>query len=261
LACAGCTGGAPGPAKVGGTEGILRRPASELPKVGEYSPYPLDESLLEVAPPVGWTELPPKQGAYLTGFAAGDESELPRITISAESAPKGLQADLTEKNVPAAAAQLDEELRKAVSERRKRVEEPSLPIIIGETPFVRHVRQALQGGKPCVVQSLQTIRNGRLYTIELIVKIDPPASYKQALMDYRGQAYAVAAHMRFAPPGEKLAPRARFTPPPGKDADAKSKAPADGKSTRPKPAEPKAAEPKPPAEKAPPPKAAEKKAP
>ena len=91
--------------------------------------------------------------------------------------------------------------------------------------FVRHVRQASLGaGTPCVVQSLQTIRGGRLYTVELLVQIDAAHAdrYGKTLTESRDYGYAVAAHLKFAPPGEKLDPSslsgaAEQNPPKGAD--------------------------------------------
>jgi hypothetical protein len=141
----------------------------------------------------------------LIGFSKGKANELPRIVVNAQEPHAGSPDDLTPENAAAFAAQQDAELRSPTGARKK-VEEFNLPIILGETTFVRHVRQASLGGSPCAVQSLQTVRGGRLYTVELIVEIDAPRAedYEASLTKWRDYGYAVAAHLKFAEAGEKL---------------------------------------------------------
>lgn len=210
--------------------GVRRRPIEELPKVGDYLP-PLDGNRLEVAGPEGWKLLP--QGrTFLTGFAPGKASELPRITVNAADPPAGSPAELTEEEAPAMAAKLDQELKKAVAERRKTVEEFSLPVILGDTVFIRHVRRVELSRTPCVVQSLQTIKNSRLYTVELIVEIDAAQArdYEASLTKKRDFGYAVAAHMRFALPGQTFDPLAGAKLP---EPEAKTKSEPDAKKKSP----------------------------
>ncbi len=230
------------------SEGIRRREVADLPAIGSYQP-PLDGSLLEVAPPAGWKLT--KGRTFLIGFAKENPADLPRIEINAEEPPPGSPAKLTEENAAAFAAQLDQQLKADVT---KRVEEYSLPIVLGRTVFVRHVRQ-VKGNSPCVLQSLKTIQNSRLYTVDLIVEIDAPqaSQYEKSLLGQRDYGYAVAANMRFAPPGEKFDPLAGLAnAPPAKAAtktDGKTPAskPAESKPANKKPADKKSGKPKPPA--------------
>jgi hypothetical protein len=187
---------------------MKRRELAILPEVGDYSP-PLDDGRLEAAPPAGWNVMQ-RGKTYLIGFAKGKASELPRIVLNAEELPAGSPAELTEEKVAEFAASQDRGLRAAAKAGKKKIAEYNLPIVLGETPFVRHVRQAQLGDTPCVIQSLQTIRSGRLYTIELIAEIDAARSeeYDRSLTRWRDDAYAVAAHLKFAPPGEKFDPLA-----------------------------------------------------
>jgi hypothetical protein len=263
VAAVGCGGpGAASNPAAAPAEGLLRRQLADLPKVGEYL-HPLDGNRLEVAPPEGWVPTP-KGRTFLVGFHKPGV-ELPRITINAEDPPEGSPQELTEEGAEAFAARLDQELRAAVAEKRKRVEEYCLPIVLGDNLFIRHVRQ-VKGSSPCVVQSLQTIKNGRLYTVELIVEINSPRSseYEKSLRDERDNGYAVAANMRFAPPGETFDPLAELkrsgspadnsAPLKSRSTESKSpepKSPAPMPKTEPKPAEPSASQPKPAESKSP----------
>ena len=186
---------------------IKRREIASLPAVGEYLP-PIDDGKLTVAPPEGWNMMP-RGRLFLLGFAKGKPSELPRIMINAEEPPRDAPSDLTEENAAEFAKQQDAELEHAAQSGKKKVHEFHLPIVLGDNVFVRHVRQASVGsGVPCVIQSLQTIRGGRLYSVELLVQIDPQHvdRYGEALTQYRDFAYAVAAHLKLPPSATKPTP-------------------------------------------------------
>jgi hypothetical protein len=187
--------------------GHKHRDIASLPAVGEYLP-PIDGGEVSVAPPVDWNVLP-RGRTFLLGFAKGKPTELPRIVINAEEPPAEAPLDLTEENAAAFAEQQDAALQHAAKTGKKKVHEFHLPIVLGENVFVRHVRQASLGkGVPCAVQSLQTIRGGRLYTVDLLVPIDPQRAdeYGEALTEYRDYGYAVAAHLKFASPIEPAKP-------------------------------------------------------
>jgi len=229
VAALGCTGRAVPPAKL---PTLIRRPVSDLPKVGKYEP-PLDGSRLEVAPPEGWIATNKGQ-TFLVGFKTKDK-DLPRITVNAEDPPPGCSRDLTKENADSLVSRFDDDLNKA----KKMVKEYSLPVVLGDTWFIRHVRQ-VKGRSPCVVQSLQTIKNGRMYTVELIVEIDAEASeYGQSLRDQRDFGYAVAANMRLTVPGAKLAPPKGTAPSPAPAAGSKA---AESKSGEPKTTKPSTGE-------------------
>jgi hypothetical protein len=220
MAAAGCAGG--GESQADAPDGFKRRDIASLPPVGDYLP-PIDDAKLSVAPPIGWTELP-RGRSFLLGLAKGKPNELPRILINAEAPPEGSPEKLTEENAAAFAEQQDAELQHAAKTGKKKVHEYHLPIVLGETVFVRHVRQASISGVACVVQSLQTIQNRRLYTVDLIVQIDTKHAddYGKALTEHRDVGYAVAAHLKFAPPEEQVNPSAETNPaeqPPTKKAD------------------------------------------
>ena len=202
LLVAGC--GTSGTPVVEESGKLKRRELTSLPAVGEYLP-PIDDARLSVAPPVDWNVLP-RGRSFLLGFAKGKPNELPRIVVNAEEPPLDAPDELTEENAAAFAQQQDAELEHAAQTGKKKIHEFHLPIVLGDTVFVRHVRQASLGaGVPCAIQSLQTIRGGRLYTVDLFVQIDPqnPDQYGEALTAHRDFGYAVAAHLKFASSGEK----------------------------------------------------------
>ena len=197
--------------------GYKMRRVEELPPVGDPLP-PLDDGRVEIAGPAGWRPLPRNSSQYLTGFSKGQPSQLPRIVVLAEDAPAG-SADTTEANAHELAATLDAEQR---ADEMKAVQEHCLPIVLGDRTFVRHVRLARMSGEPLVIQSLQTVAGGRLYSVELICAVDAAdgREYVQSLKKHRDLGYAVAANMRF---GAAAAPLVEA---PAKSAPAES-SPAD----------------------------------
>jgi len=199
LSFSGCgSEGGGGKASPAGAEksagAIKRRAADKLPAVGDYLP-PLDEGRIEIAPPAGWNTMP-RDVLYLARFVQGKVSELPRITVTAWDTPLPEITELTEANAGQLAAELVSQLKKD----KKTVPEPPKPIILGETLFLRHVRRArLASGGEVVVQALDTVRGGRIYTVELFADINAPRGeeYEASLTNVRDFGYAVAANLKF----------------------------------------------------------------
>lgn len=187
---------------------LRQRRVEELPAVGDYAP-PVDDGRLLAAGPAGWSLLP-RGRTYLIGFAKGRPSELPRIVINAQQPPEGSPEHLDAATAASFAQLREAALRSEVQGGRKQVEEYPLPIQLGPTVYVRHVRRASLSGTPCVVQALETVQHGRLYSIELIAAIEAARSeeYESSLLKWRDHGYAVAAHLQFAPPGERFDPLA-----------------------------------------------------
>jgi hypothetical protein len=194
-------GGATGAAEVS-ESGYKRRTAAELPAVTDYLP-PLDDGRIEIAGPDGWNTLQ-RSSKYLAGFVKGKASELPRIVVTASDPPTANLPDTTEQNADGLATVLDSQLHK---DTRKIVPEHCLPIVLGDHTYVRHVRLASLGGDPAVIQSLQTIRGGRMYTVELICAVDAAdgREYVKSLKLERDNGYAVAASLRFGKAADPLA--------------------------------------------------------
>ena len=223
-----CTGPAPVAVPPATTKGGIRvRSLEELPPVGDRSP-PIDDNRLEAAPPQGWTVLP-RPATSLIAFVPKRGQLLPRITINAQDPPAEVPEELTEENVSAFVTWLEEDLRAS----GKVVWEEGLPSVLGDTLFVRHVRHVRDASDtPLVLQSLQTIKGRRLYTVDLIVEIDAHRAedYEESLRTWRDQGYAVAANMRFAPAGERLDPLDEFRPPPGPEATGEQPQNADAQA-------------------------------
>jgi hypothetical protein len=224
-----------------------RRTASELPVVDDYLP-PLDDGRIEIAGPEGWNPLP-RSSKYLAGFVKGRASDLPRIVVTVGDPPAAKLADTNEKNADMLAALLSAELRKDTT---KRVPERCLPIVLGQHVFIRHVRLASLGGDPAVIQSLQTVRSGKLYTVELFCNVDAAdgREYRKSLTDERDNGYAVAANLKFgtaadplagiaAEPGVDLPPAEAPAPP--VETPAAPAQPADPATPAPTPAPPQPA--------------------
>jgi hypothetical protein len=191
----GGSGGKASPAAAEKPAGaIKRRTADELEPIGDYLP-PLDDGRIEIAPPADWN-LMPRDARYLARFVQGKVSELPRITVTVWDTPLPEITELTEAN----ADQLTAELITQFKKDKKTVPEPPKPIVLGETLFLRHVRLAkLPSGGNVVVQALDTVRGGRIYTVELIADVDAPRGdqYEASLKHVRDFGYAVAAGLKF----------------------------------------------------------------
>ena len=172
--------------------GIKSYEITDLPPVDEPLQRPLDGGRLEICPPAEWGFF--SQANYLVVFAKGRVSELPRLTVAVAESPYGAD-DTSEENAPA----LARDMQKRLVKDKKIVREKPKPLMLGGQVWVRHVRQVSQGGSPCAVQSLQTVRDGRLYTLELFsaAKDDSPGSMDAAVTKHRDHAYAVAANARF----------------------------------------------------------------
>jgi hypothetical protein len=224
----GCGGGdaepgaAPGTSEATSSAGgsLKHRAKSSLPKVGQYLP-PQDGGQLEIAGPEGWQTLP--RGAFVAGFYKEKANELPRITVDAQPANFANLTNATEQN----ADELAKQMAAVLSRQSKAVQEPPRPIVLGDTVYARHVRLAKYAGSPAVIQSLQTVKNGRLYSVELFCDVEAPRAeeYEASLTKWRDYGYAVAANLRFLGGDSATESPAESTPPesaPGEAAPAES---------------------------------------
>ncbi|MFN0021112.1 MAG: hypothetical protein ACKVP0_22935 [Pirellulaceae bacterium] len=217
-------------------DGIKKYDITDLPPVDEPLPRPLDGNRLEICPPADWKFS--SQANYLVVFAKGKVSELPRMTVAGVDSPFG-KDDTTEENAQALAKNIQKKLEKD----GRNIREKAKPIKLGELVWVRHVRQSSQGGTPCAVQSLQIVRDGRLYSLEAFsaAKDDSPASMANAVKGIRDMAYAVAANAKFVKEsgGSPSAPPAEEKPPETKEEGKPATPPAAEKPADPKPEEKK----------------------
>lgn len=221
VGCGGGDGGGSAGTKASqpGASSFKRRTAESLPAVGDYLP-PLDNGRIEIAPPEDWNLLP-RGTLFEAGFVQGKASELPRITLTAWDSPLDAITELTEANAEQLAAQLIKELK----QDKKTVVEPPRPIVLGETLFLRHVRRARQkSGDNVVIQALETVRGGRLYSVELLANIEAARAeeYEASLTKWRDYGYAVAANLKFTSGAEPPATTTETpaeTPPVAKPAE------------------------------------------
>jgi hypothetical protein len=188
------SGGQPAADEPSGDSGLRQRTIDQLPAVGDYLP-PLDGGKVEVAGPGGWTAMS-RDSKYLVRFVKGQPSSLPRLLLYVEDSPHAELTDVTAENAEAWAARLDEQLS---PQSQLGVPELNLPIRLGPTVFLRHVRLATLSGTPVVIQSLQTVQSGRLYKVELVCAVDSPnrRDYEASLTKFRDVGYSVAANMKF----------------------------------------------------------------
>ena len=242
----GCGGenGEPPSARVQDAESDAETPGSEikhydiadLPPVDEPLQRPLDGGRLAICPPADWGFF--SQAHYLVVFAKGKVSELPRMTVAAIDSPYGSE-DTTEDNAQA----LTKNIQQKLTKDKKNIREKPKPVILAGRVWVRHVRQVSQGGSPCAVQSLQMVRDGRLYSLEMFsaAKDDSPASLAAAVSKDRDTAYTVAANAKFT----KESGDTPAVPPAQTDGKPAEKTPPETKPTVPpaeKPPEPKPTE-------------------
>jgi hypothetical protein len=175
----------------GGDSNIKRREIDRLPAVGAYLP-PQDQGRVHLAPPEGWR--PVSRDKFLARFVKGNPAELPRITISAADSPSPEVTTLTKDNLSELVPILTEQSQAG----KKKPIEPVRPIILGDHVFARHVRIARLNDEPCAIVSLQTVQDGRMYTVELFVKAGSDGSeYAKYLKQSQDAVYAVAANLKF----------------------------------------------------------------
>jgi hypothetical protein len=165
--------------------------ADQLTALGDYLPD-LDEGRVRVAPPVDWL-VAPRSKDYLARFLfdRNRRLSLPRITLDVRDGgpddPRHLQPANLIEYTSSVSARMDENTRQAL-------EGVVEPLQLGDVPCVRYVvhKNFRRDGKlvraDCEV--LITICEGRVYTVSLDV-------FAGSLVDFRADAYAVVAGLRF----------------------------------------------------------------
>jgi len=171
------------------SQGVLPIPIEEL-AIGDYMP-PLDDGgggTIEIAKPKGWEAIARRSG-YLMRFREPNRKGLPRIEMKVETRSYGFLETVTSENVEQFAELVAKELGDAP------LVENVIPLQIGEIACVRYVsyvRLELEAGVETIAerQRLMVLRNGQLYTIDLLV-------HQNTLKQSRNAAYAVCAGLRF----------------------------------------------------------------
>lgn len=173
------------------SEELMGYGTEELSQIGNYLPV-LDEGRLKAAPPVDW-QVASRSQDYVVRFLF-DRSRhipLPRITIGARDVTANEPFNLDRENLVAFVETLMGGMNEASLQALDgRVE----PLLLGEIPCARYVvGKKFRFGErtlPARGEVLKTIRDGRVYTVLLDANVN-------TLVDYRADAYAVMANLRF----------------------------------------------------------------
>jgi hypothetical protein len=208
LCVAGCGGGATPTseepvdpvADVADTGGLKSVAAATLPPLGNPLPPNLDGGRVsDLAPPKDWFPLP-RDSAHVARFVMNksNPNDLPRILVTATDADIFTQ-DVTADNVTEFAEVLHADL-----DESKLLETPK-PLLIGDNAYARYVGKASKGARLVARQVLETVYDGRRYTITL-------ETFDARLLEHRDLAYAVAAAIRFGAPPSTPVPAAPEAP-------------------------------------------------
>lgn len=197
-------------------------------KLGDALP-PLDTNRIELSPPEDWHVLPRDAKKYVVAMMREDGKQLPQIKVHSKEAPAAVKdvANLTSGNVKDVIAKMGTSVARPSAE-------PNTPIILGPNTWIREVRKAEMGGDKVALQSLTTIRGGRLFIVELVVGASADGDYAEELKKYRDAAYLMAAEMKFLKPeaeisAEEAAPAAEGDKP-AEEMPAEEKPAATGES-------------------------------
>lgn len=193
LLCTGCGPAASSkssPAPEGGSaDGVPAADASaELESlIGMYMP-PLEGGAVEVAAPKDW-EWGRAGSNYLVGFhpVGASLNDLPRILLAADDSPWPGIEEVDSTNAADFVQQVAEKLKD------DQLRSPAAAVTLGGRTWCEHVELRKSRETLVARQVLQTVVNGRLYSIRLEV-------FDRQLSGYRNTARAVAASCRFSTP-------------------------------------------------------------
>jgi hypothetical protein len=188
----GCSGKGDEEKGNGDDAGVKVVEAKDLPKLGDAFPL-LDGKRLTIAKPEKWGDT--RRDGYLTVFYPPGDNAMgpPRMLVSAEAGDAKFET-VTKENLEEFVAYVNSK------NPEKTLREPVIPMIIGDTPFARFVKAGSFKGMGVHRQYLQTLQNGRLYTIELQVASGTLTKDTKEGYNYRDAAYAVAAGMKYQKP-------------------------------------------------------------
>jgi hypothetical protein len=163
---------------------------AKLPELGDPLPDGRDRGRINhLAPPKGWQPLT-NDSNFVARFAMNKQNpnDLPRLIITAADAA-GFTDNVTAENVEAFTTAVAAELAD-----KKGVDEQPLSIVIGDNAFTRYVMLRKKGTRLVRQETLETVFDGRRYTIALEVY-----NHKK---ESRDQQYAVAGGMKFVKPAK-----------------------------------------------------------
>ena len=115
--------------------------------------------------------------------------------IKAEDSPFEDLQNVTEENLES----FCERLTKWHEEEELKLLEPIVPLVLGNTSWARFVRGGKSRKFSLERQFLQTVVDGRLYTVEMQV-------FPKTILKHRDHAYAVGAGMKFTTPAGEEPP-------------------------------------------------------
>lgn len=193
LGCRGESGSSPRhrPPSPLASDEVISFATEELSEVGGYLPL-LDDGRVQVAPPVDW-HVSPRSKAYVVRFVFDRRQRfpLPRITVEARDAAANDPHYLDEENL---VTFVDSLLGRMDAKVLMAMEGGVDPLVLGSVACARYVvsKKFRLGGRVISAECevLKTIRGGRVYTVVLDANAD-------TLVDFRADAYAVMANMKF----------------------------------------------------------------
>jgi hypothetical protein len=212
LLAAGC---GPAPPAATGSRAKLDRFEFRVDELSDLAAYlaDVDRGRLRVAPPVDWHTAARAQD-YLVRFVLypGLDNPLPRITVEARDSEAAPAADRE-----ATLHQL-EGMATAVEQSEPQAHDIGL-LILGEVPCLRYIvprtfragERSYRGEREVLI----TLANRRVYSVTLDV-------YAGKLDDYRADAFAVMAGLKF------LQPQTEAAGEPAAEAESETKQEADG---------------------------------
>lgn len=192
------TGCSPSPPPVVAPPQIHRFDPSELTALGGYV-EDVDDGRLSLAPPVEWRRRS-RDKAYVAQFVLTEQSLFPRITVQVREAGfREPRAATDERSL----RQFFDQVKASLDHDSVKTLEGPQPLMLGDVPCVRYViRKVFQlkhesgsGNRSyrCEREVVETLAQGRIYSTIL-------DTYEGRIEDYRRDAYAVVAGLRFQHP-------------------------------------------------------------
>jgi hypothetical protein len=195
MSLSGCS---PTPPPVAAPPRIHRFDPRELAELGGYV-EDVDDGRLSLAPPVEWRRKL-RDKAYVAQFVLTAQSPFPRITVHVRKAGFRAPRNVTDEN---SLLQFLDQIKASLDRDSVKTLEGPQPLILGDVPCVRYVilmgfhmksesgaeDRSFRGDREVV----ETLTQGRIYSVIL-------DTYEGKIEDYRRDAYAVVAGLRFQHP-------------------------------------------------------------